>query len=140
MSADEIGEVEDIANAVVLQNDAVKTRLMAVDAAIAEGAMALFGEKYGDEVRVVSMGETTTAQGGRSIRSNCAAAPMSGAPATSASIRVVAESASAAGVRRIEALAGDAARAYLAEQDRRVQAAAAALKVTPAEICRASKR
>src|SRR5690348_3858425 len=57
MSADEIERVEDIANDVVLQNAAVTTRLMAVDDAIASGARALFGEKYGDEVRVVAMGE-----------------------------------------------------------------------------------
>ena len=63
MSPDEIAQVEAIANEIVLQNDAVTTRLMSVDAAIAEGAMALFGEKYGDEVRVVSMGRNTHGAG-----------------------------------------------------------------------------
>src|SRR5207244_6726937 len=57
ISTDEIARVEDIANDVVLQNSAVTTRLMAVDDAIASGARALFGEKYGDEVRVVAMGD-----------------------------------------------------------------------------------
>ena len=57
VSADEIADVEKIANVIVAQNDPVVTRLMGVDEAIAEGALALFGEKYGEEVRVVSMGE-----------------------------------------------------------------------------------
>ncbi len=57
MTAEELKVVEDMANEIVLQNSPVTTRLMSVDDAIAEGAMALFGEKYGDEVRVVSMGQ-----------------------------------------------------------------------------------
>src|SRR3546814_5228686 len=56
MSAQELQTVEEMANAIIVQNAPVTTRLMSVDDAIAEGAMALFGEKYGDEVRVVSMG------------------------------------------------------------------------------------
>src|SRR5690606_39491878 len=59
LDAAELREVEAIANEIVLQNAAVETRLMAVDEAIEQGAMALFGEKYGDEVRVVSMGTAT---------------------------------------------------------------------------------
>src|SRR4029077_17968880 len=58
ITPEELERVEDIANEMVLQNSAVTTRLMAVDDAIASGARALFGEKYGDEVRVVAMGET----------------------------------------------------------------------------------
>src|SRR5260370_22601005 len=65
MSAEEIERVEDIANEVVLQNSPVTTRLMAVDEARASGARALFGEKYGDEVRVVAMGEDEPAKAGR---------------------------------------------------------------------------
>ena len=80
----EIAKVEDIANAIVLQNAPVETRLMEVDDAIASGARALFGEKYGDEVRVVSMGKGRRQQPGRG-RSNSAAARMCGARATSVS-------------------------------------------------------
>ena len=134
MSPDEIAQVEQIANTIVLQNDKVSTRLMTVDAAIAEGAMALFGEKYGDEVRVVSMGRNEHGAG-RPIYSLelCGGTHVS-RTGDIGLIKVTGESAVAAGVRRIEALAGSAARAYLEEQDRRVQAAAAALKAPVGEI------
>ena len=134
MSPDEISQVEQIANTIVLQNDKVSTRLMTVDAAIAEGAMALFGEKYGDEVRVVSMGRNEHGAG-RPIYSLelCGGTHVS-RTGDIGLIKVTGESAVAAGVRRIEALAGSAARAYLEEQDRRVQAAAAALKAPVGEI------
>ena len=134
LSPDEIHQVEQIANAIVLQNDQVSTRLMTVDAAIAEGAMALFGEKYGDEVRVVSMGRNEHGAG-RPIYSLelCGGTHVS-RTGDIGLVKVVGESAVAAGVRRIEALAGSAARAYLEEQDRRVQAAAAALKAPASEI------
>ena len=82
MTAEEIERVEDIANDYVLQNSPVTTRLMALDDARASGARALFGEKYGDEVRVVAMGEGSAATPWAG-RSSCAAAPMCGAPATS---------------------------------------------------------
>ena len=85
ITPEELARVEDIANEVVLENDEVTTRLMGVDEARDAGARALFGEKYGDEVRVVSMGRQAREQGRtRSAgRSNCAAAPMSAAPAIS---------------------------------------------------------
>ncbi len=134
MSPDEIAQVEQIANAIVLQNDKVTTRLMTVDAAIAEGAMALFGEKYGDEVRVVSMGRNDHGAGRPIYSLELCGGTHVGRTGDIGLIKVVGESASAAGVRRIEALAGPAARAYLEEQDRRVQAAAAALKAPANEI------
>ncbi len=134
MSRDELSQAERIANEMVLQNDAVTTRLMSVDAAIAEGAMALFGEKYGDEVRVVSMGRNTHGAG-RPIYSLelCGGTHVARAGDIGL-IKVVSESAVAAGVRRIEALAGPSAQAYFEEQEQRVQAAAAALRTTPAEL------
>ncbi|MCB1507174.1 MAG: alanine--tRNA ligase [Hyphomicrobiaceae bacterium] len=135
MSAEEIGQVEEIANRIVMQNAPVETRLMAVDDAIASGAMALFGEKYGDEVRVVSMGQpegdgpankawSVELCGGTHVRRT----------GDIGLVRVVAESASASGVRRIEALTADGARQYLAEQDRRLREAAALLKIRPEEV------
>jgi alanyl-tRNA synthetase len=135
MTAGELKVVEEMANEIIVQNTPVTTRLMSVDDAIAEGAMALFGEKYGDEVRVVSMGE--------GIRGSKAGKPYSvelcGGTHVSATgdiglVRVVSESAVGAGVRRIEALTGEAARAYLNEQDERVKTLAAALKVQPADV------
>ena len=134
LSHEEIREVEEIANAMVLQNGAVATRLMSVDAAIAEGAMALFGEKYGDEVRVVSMGRNDHGAGRPIYSLELCGGTHVGRTGDIGLIKVVAESASAAGVRRMEALAGPAARAYLEEQDRRVHAVAVALKSSPAEV------
>jgi alanyl-tRNA synthetase len=111
ISGQEIERVEDIANNMVVQNSAVTTHVMAVDDAIASGARALFGEKYGDEVRVVAMGETEGDKpnmlgwsvelcGGTHVRRT----------GDIGLISVVGESAVAAGVRRIEALTGNTAR------------------------------
>ncbi len=135
ISAGELERVEAMANEVVVQNSPVSTRLMSVDDAIAEGAMALFGEKYGDEVRVVSMG--TGLEGDKAGKPY--SVELCGGTHVSATgdiglVRLVHEGAVAAGVRRIEALTGEAARLYLDEQDRRLKAAASALKVAPADV------
>ena len=134
LTASELAAVETMANDVVLQNDPVNTRLMSVDAAVAEGAMALFGEKYGDEVRVVSMGRNPE-DSSRPIYSLelCGGTHVS-RTGDIGLIKILAESGSAAGVRRLEALAGPAARDYLEQQDKRVAAAAALLKTSPAEL------
>ena len=129
-----MARVENIANKIILQNDAVTTRLMSVDAAIAEGAMALFGEKYGDEVRVVSMGRNAEGESRAIYSLELCGGTHVMRTGDIGLVKVIAESGSAAGVRRMEALAGEAARCYLVEQDSRVQAAAAALKVAPAEL------
>ena len=134
MSAEELRAVEAMANDIVLQNAPVNTRLMSVDAAVAEGAMALFGEKYGDEVRVVSMGRNPEGAS-RPIYSLelCGGTHVS-RTGDIGLIKILAESGSAAGVRRLEALAGPAARDYLDQQDKRVAAAAAILKTSPSEV------
>ncbi|MBX5167988.1 MULTISPECIES: alanine--tRNA ligase [unclassified Rhizobium] len=135
MSAEVLKIVEDMANEIVLQNSPVTTRLMSVDDAIAEGAMALFGEKYGDEVRVVAMGEGMRgAKAGRSYSIELCGGTHVGATGQIGLIRVLGESAVGAGVRRIEAVTGESAREYLAEQDERVKALATSLKVQPAEV------
>ncbi len=99
-----------------------------------EGAMALFGEKYGDEVRVVSMGRKPHGSNRPVYSLELCGGTHVARTGDIGLIKVVSESASAAGVRRIEALAGEAARRYLETQDKRVLAAAAVLRATPAEV------
>jgi alanyl-tRNA synthetase len=127
MSAEEIERVEDIANDIVLQNAPVTTRLMAVDDAIASGARALFGEKYGDEVRVVAMGEGTGNAMGWSVEL-CGGTHV-GRTGDIGLVSLIGESGVAAGVRRIEALTGKSARKTANKQLQVVKAAAAELKV-----------
>ncbi|MEO8420725.1 MAG: alanine--tRNA ligase [Hyphomicrobium sp.] len=138
MSADEIAKVEDIANAIIVQNAPVETRLMGVEDAKQSGARALFGEKYGDEVRVVSMGGLAEGEQGKLATGNALGWSVELCGGTHAKrtgdiglVKVIAESASASGVRRIEAITGDAARAYLTDQDARLKEIAAALHVRP---------
>lgn len=134
ISDTELAAVENLANEIILQNAPVATRLMAVDDAIAEGAMALFGEKYGDEVRVVSMGTVKYGpKAGKAYSVELCGGTHVRQTGDIGLVRIVAESAVAAGVRRLEALTGEAARRYLEEQDERVKAIAGALKTTPAE-------
>ncbi|AWI57345.1 alanine--tRNA ligase [Sinorhizobium fredii] len=135
MTAEELREVEEMANEVIVQNTPVTTRLMSVDDAIAEGAMALFGEKYGDEVRVVAMGQGVRgSKAGRPYSVELCGGTHVSATGDIGLVRVVSESAVGAGVRRLEALTGEAARAYLNEQDERVKSLASALKVQPADV------
>jgi alanyl-tRNA synthetase len=135
ISAEEMKVVENLANEIVVQNAPVTTRLMSVDDAIAEGAMALFGEKYGDEVRVVSMG---TARHGDKAGKPYSVELCGGTHVRETGdiglIRILSDSAVGAGVRRIEALTGEAAREYLSTQDERVKSLAAILKVQPDDV------
>ncbi|MCC2687944.1 MAG: alanine--tRNA ligase [Rhizobiaceae bacterium] len=135
ISTDELDEVERIANAIVVQNSPVTTRLMSVDDAIAEGAMALFGEKYGDEVRVVSMGTALeSGKAGKPYSVELCGGTHVSATGDIGLVRLVSEGAVAAGVRRIEALTGEAARKHLDEQERRLKTIAGLLKVSPADV------
>jgi alanyl-tRNA synthetase len=127
MSAAEIERVEDLANDVVLANTPVTTRLMAVDDAIASGARALFGEKYGDEVRVVAMGDSGGNALGWSVEL-CGGTHV-GRTGDIGLISVVAEAGVAAGVRRLEALTGKAARKSANHLGQLAKAASAELKV-----------
>jgi alanyl-tRNA synthetase len=126
MTADELGRVEDIANDVVLQNAPVTTRLMAVDDAIASGARALFGEKYGDEVRVVAMGEGGGNAMGWSVEL-CGGTHVQ-RTGDIGLITLAAESAVAAGVRRVEAFTGTTARKHANHLGELARAASAELK------------
>jgi alanyl-tRNA synthetase len=131
VSQAELQAVEDMANAIVLQNAPVVTRLMAVDDAVASGARALFGEKYGDEVRVVSMGAFPDS--GRTYSIELCGGTHVRATGDIGLVAVVAEGAVAAGVRRVEALTGDAARHALGQDSRRLREIAGLLKTSPAE-------
>jgi alanyl-tRNA synthetase len=130
VTGEEIAQIEADVNAQVRGNDAVTTRLMTPDDAIAAGAMALFGEKYGDEVRVLSMGKATEKSysvelcGGTHVR----------ALGDIGLIKVIGESAVSSGVRRLEALTGEAARQYLAAREDALKATAATLKTTPDDV------
>jgi alanyl-tRNA synthetase len=133
MSPEDIAVVEREVNDRVRDNEAVETRLMTPQAAIEAGAMALFGEKYGDEVRVVSMGGkpanenkifSTELCGGTHVRRT----------GDIGLFKIISEGAVGAGVRRIEAVTGAAAEAYIAEQQRLLNEAASALKTLPTDL------
>jgi alanyl-tRNA synthetase len=130
LTREEIEAVEAEVNAQIRSNEPVTTRLMTPDEAISAGAMALFGEKYGDEVRVLSIGRDADVDysvelcGGTHVR----------ALGDIQLLKIVSESAVSSGVRRIEALTGEAARIWLNARDVRLREAAAALKSSPDEV------
>ena len=126
----QIATIESQVNEQIRHNEAVTTRLMTPDDAIAAGAMALFGEKYGDEVRVLSMGRgdansySVELCGGTHVR----------ATGDIAIFKIISESAVSSGVRRIEALTGEAARLWLSDREDRLRQSAATLRTTPEEV------
>ena len=136
LTLDEIQKVEREVNDFIRQNSAVETRIMAPDDARSLGAQALFGEKYGDEVRVVSMGKVPTGKGqdGESWSIELCGGTHVRQTGDIGTFVVLGDSASSAGVRRIEALTGDAAFRYLSVQDRRLGAIALELKAQPDDM------
>ncbi|MCL4185665.1 MAG: alanine--tRNA ligase, partial [Burkholderiaceae bacterium] len=124
LSAGEIRRVEAIVNGEILANVATQARIMPFDDAVKGGAMALFGEKYGDSVRVLDIGSSRELCGGTHVART----------GDIGLFKIVAETGVAAGVRRIEAITGDNALAWVQELDARVGEASAALKVPPAEL------
>ena len=131
LSAEDIAAVEAEVNFFLRQNGEANVRVMAVNDAIEAGAMALFGEKYGDEVRVVTMGSKP--DGGTYSMELCGGTHV-GRTGDIALFKVISESAVASGVRRIEALTGEAAFAHVAEEERWLGEVATSLKAAPSEV------
>ncbi|KQN09490.1 alanine--tRNA ligase [Sphingobium sp. Leaf26] len=129
----QIAKIEADVNAQIRHNEEVTTRLMTPDDAIGAGAMALFGEKYGDEVRVLSMG-LPGEPGGNSYSVELCGGTHVRATGDIALFKIISESAVSSGVRRIEALTGEAARLWLIDRDDKLRQTAAALKTSPDEV------
>jgi alanyl-tRNA synthetase len=137
LSGEEVAQVEAEVNGYIRQNASVETRIMTPDDARDLGAQALFGEKYGDEVRVVSMGMDPAS--GKGMNGQTYSIELCGGTHVRQTGDIglfvaVGESASSSGVRRIEALTGEAARAHLSARDRQLSEVAQALKAQPAEV------
>jgi alanyl-tRNA synthetase len=125
MASEQIAQVEDLVNREIRRNVEVSARIMKYDEAVRAGAMALFGEKYGDEVRVIGMGEFSTELcGGTHVRRT----------GDIGFFKVIAETGIAAGVRRIEAVTADGAAAWVRSQENRINDAAAALRTSPQDV------
>ena len=124
MTAEEIRKVETIVNAEILANAATSARVMKFDEAAKVGAMALFGEKYGDEVRVLDIGSSRELCGGTHVSRT----------GDIGLFKIVSEGGVAAGIRRVEAVTGDGALALIQRQEDSLQQAAAALKAPVSEV------
>ncbi len=132
VTEDELARMEDEVNAVIRQNLPAETKMMAPQAAIDAGAVALFGEKYGDEVRVLTLGRALTGDGPYSVEL-CGGTHVA-RTGDIALFKIVSESGIAAGVRRIEGLTGEAARQYLLSQAGVARKLAQGFKVQPADV------
>ena len=135
MEAEELAWVEAEVNARIRENAEVITRFMTPEAAVEAGAMALFGEKYGEEVRVVGMGHDPAATDKHGVYSLelCGGTHVQ-RTGDIGLFKIIAEGAVSAGVRRVEAVTGDAALAYINEMEESLTAAAAVLKAQPGEL------
>ena len=134
LSEEDIAAIEAEVNAEIRLNEPVVTRLMSPDEAIEAGAMALFGEKYGDEVRVLSMGRGNWGNSGRNYSVELCGGTHVRALGDIGLFRIVSESAVSSGVRRIEALTGEAARQWLVGREDALKAIAGAMKAAPDEV------
>ncbi|NHZ35450.1 alanine--tRNA ligase [Massilia rubra] len=124
LTVDQIAQVEVIVNREILENHATAAHNMTFDDAVKHGAMALFGEKYGDEVRVLDIGSSKELCGGVHV----------GRTGDIGLFKIIGEGGVAAGIRRVEAVTGEGALALVQSLNRRVQEAAGALKTTPDEL------
>jgi alanyl-tRNA synthetase len=124
ISEEEVRRVEVIVNAEILANAPTAARIMKFDDAVKAGALAFFGDKYGDEVRVLDIGSSRELCGGTHVKRT----------GDIGFFKVVSEGGVAAGIRRIEATTGEGALAYVQEQESRLQEAAGALKVPPQDV------
>jgi alanyl-tRNA synthetase len=124
MTPDQIAQVETIVNREILQNHATRAQNMSFDDAVKHGAMALFGEKYGDDVRVLDIGSSKELCGGVHVTRT----------GDIGLFKIVSESGVAAGIRRVEAVTGEGALALVQSINRKLQEAAGALKTSPDEL------
>ncbi|MEQ8411419.1 MAG: alanine--tRNA ligase [Erythrobacter sp.] len=132
LTEEDIAAIEAEVNAEIRANESVTTRLMSPDEAIEAGALALFGEKYGEEVRVLAMGRP--GEGGRNYSVELCGGTHVDATGDIGLFRIVSESAVSSGVRRIEALTGEAARRWLVGREETLKAAASAIRAMPEEV------
>ncbi|WAT18041.1 alanine--tRNA ligase [Aurantiacibacter sp. MUD11] len=132
LTAEEIAAIEAEVNAEIRANEQVRTQLMSPDDAVEAGALALFGEKYGEEVRVLSMGRAGT--GGRNFSVELCGGTHVKATGDIGLFRIITESAVSSGVRRIEALTGEAARQWVVGREEALKSVAATLKTAPDEV------
>ncbi len=132
LTQEDVAAIEREVNAEIRANETVSTRLMSPDDAVEAGALALFGEKYGEEVRVLSMGRK--GEGGRTYSVELCGGTHVRATGDIGVFRIVSESAVSSGVRRIEALTGEAARDWLVAREDALKATASAIRATPDEV------
>lgn len=132
LTPEDVAAIEAEVNAEIRANEAVSTRLMSPDDAVAAGALALFGEKYGDEVRVLSMGRSGAH--GRNYSVELCGGTHVRATGDIGVFRIISEAAVSSGVRRIEALTGEAARNWLVGREEALKSAASVIRATPEDV------